>query len=780
LSRRPWTGQSREVRKANGEILRLRAVIRGAVQGVGFRPFVYGLAKELGLSGWVMNTGEGVVVEVDGDERRLRQFLLRIEPGAPAHAVIHGLEASWLDAAGFAGFEIRSSPLAGPKTALVLPDIATCGPCLREILDPADRRFGYPFTNCTHCGPRYSIIEALPYDRGRTSMKGFPMCAACRAEYENPENRRFHAQPNACPDCGPQLELWSEAGEVLAGRGEALQAAVAALRDGRVVAVKGLGGFHLMVRADDEGAVRRLRERKRREEKPFALLLPSIAMAREVCEVSEMEARLLESPEAPIVLMPRRQGPAGIVQAVAPGIAQLGVMLPSNPLHHLMMRELGTPVVATSGNLSDEPICTGNEEALDRLGGIADLFLVHDRPIVRHVDDSIARVLLGREMVLRRARGYAPMPVPLPDGGLAPDAPPVLAVGAHLKNTVAVASAGRVIVSQHLGDLETEAACRAHERAARDLQRLFEVAPRRVACDQHPDYASTRYAESTGLHVTRVQHHHAHAMACMAENGIAPPALAAVWDGTGYGTDGTIWGGEFLEISAGGFRRAAHLRTFPLPGGDAAAREPRRAMAGMLWEMGRFEELGDRFAAHERRLLERMFARGVNTVPTSSAGRLIDGVASLLGLRQVAHYEAQAAMELESAAAAAGEAAGFTVSVVGRERPWSVDWAPWIEAMTTGLAAGEGPGPLAARFHRALVGALVEVARRAECGQVVLSGGCFQNRILLEGAVRELRKAGFRPFWHQRIPPNDGGVSCGQAVAAQLPGPVRGGCEGGR
>jgi len=751
--------------------MRLRTVIRGVVQGVGFRPFIHRLAGELGLAGWVCNTGEGVVIEVEGGEELLRGFLLRIEPERPAHSIIQSMESSWLEPVGFDGFEIRPSPQDGPRTALVLPDIATCPDCLREICDAGDRRYFYPFTNCTHCGPRFSIIEALPYDRVNTSMKGFEMCGGCRAEYENPENRRFHAQPNACPECGPQLELWSPSGEVLPGRQEAFEQALSALRDGRIVAVKGLGGFHLMVRADDEDAVARLRKRKQREEKPFALMVPSVDVARKLCEVSELEERLLVSPEAPIVLMSRSDAPGVIANGVAPGIPQLGLMLPSNPLHHLMMHELGTPLVATSGNLSDEPICTDEHEALERLGAIADLFLVHDRPIVRHVDDSIVRVLMGREMVLRRARGYAPLPVPLPGELVVKE--PLLAVGPHLKNTVAVATGGRVMLSQHLGDLETEASCAAFERAAADLQQLFDAPAARMVADLHPDYVSSRFAEASGLPVSRVQHHHAHVLACLAENGVDEPALGIAWDGTGFGTDGTIWGGEFLTIDGGQFGRLAHMRTFPLPGGDAAAREPRRSLAGVLWEIGEIERARPLFRDDEFRLLVQMLERGVNTAITSSAGRLIDAVAALLGVREVSNYEAQSAMELEFLAASAGDLAAAAEGVDLRpaakdSERLAVDWEPWIRAMIKGIDGGESAAGLAARFHGQLIASTVAVAERAGREPVALTGGCFQNRLLLEGAVHRLRAAGFRPYWHQRVPANDGGVALGQAVAGSI------------
>lgn len=727
---------------------RLRLTVRGLVQGVGFRPFVHRLATSLGLAGRVWNDGHGVIIELEGRTEDTRRFLLGIEATKPAHAAIHSLEPQWLAACGLRGFEILPSPVGSPRRALILPDIATCPDCLREILDPADRRHGYAFTNCTNCGPRFSIIECTPYDRPRTSMKGFPMCEACRDEYEDPQNRRFHAQPNACPECGPRLSL-------IGASGDPLDTAATALLKGRILAIKGIGGFHLMVRADHPEAVRLLRQRKHREEKPFALLAPDFETARRLGHIGPLEERLLISPEAPIVLVERASGADDLIAAeVAPGAPMLGLMLPSNPLHHLLTRRVGLPLVATSGNLGDEPIWTDNAEALQRLGGIADLFLVHDRPIVRHVDDSIVRVLLGRETVLRRARGYAPLPVPWKgEAG-------ILATGPQMKNTVAVSTEEHIFLSQHLGDLETEPAVEAHERSLRDLARLFDQKPRRVVSDLHPDYRSTRTAEKTGLPVTRIQHHHAHALACMAENEVAPPALAIVWDGTGYGTDGTIWGGEFLRITGDGFERLAHLRPFPLPGGDLAAREPRRSLAGMLHAAGRLDLLGDRFSPAEKRLLESALQKGIGTVSTTSAGRLIDGVASLLGVRDISSYEAQTAMALEFLAAPGAEP--FSTDVLLTNTPWQIDWAPWLEEIHRHAENGISREHLARRFFESMIAAAAEIAIRSGETRIVLSGGCFQNRILLEGLVKRLREAGLQPFWHQRIPPNDGGVALGQ------------------
>jgi hydrogenase maturation protein HypF len=774
-------------------VLRLRVVIRGAVQGVGFRPFIYRLATGMGLPGWVLNSAQGVFIEVEGSQAQLDAFLLRIEPDKPPRAAIHSLEASFLDPAGFTAFEIRHSDDAGEKTVLVLPDLATCPDCRREIFDPADRRHGYAFTNCTNCGPRYSIIEALPYDRPNTSMKAFALCDACRAEYEDPRDRRFHAQPIACPVCGPRLALWGADGGDAAGDRLPLQAAADAVRRGLIVAVKGLGGFHLMVDARDEDAVRRLRARKRREEKPFALMMPSLEAARTWCEAGALEERLLLSAEAPIVLLRKRSAAGSRLSSVSPDPnPYLGVMLPYTPLHHLWMAELGFPVVATSGNLSDEPICIDEHEALERLRGIADLFLVHNRPIVRHVDDSIARVVAGRELVLRRARGYAPLPVSqesaadsrqptAPDiqlSALNPRLPTrrILAVGAHLKNAAALAMGGHVFISQHIGDLETAQAYDAFQRVIRDLSALYEFRPTAVARDLHPDYLSSQFAEACaleqGLPQVKVQHHFAHVAACMADNGLDGTALGVAWDGTGYGMDGAIWGGEFLRVDPRAperlFTRVAHLRPFRLPGGDAAVKEPRRAALGVLWEM--FGEaafdLDDLapvagLSAAEKRLLRGMLRRGVNAPVTTSAGRLFDAVAALAGLRQRMAYEGQAAMELEFAAAGELEIGDWRLGIGD-----SLDWAPLIRGVMDAARRRATTSEIAGRFHAALAEAIVDVARRCGEERVILTGGCFQNAVLLERAVAGLRAAGFRPYWHQRVPPNDGGIALGQAVAA--------------
>jgi hydrogenase maturation protein HypF len=806
---------------------RLRVEIRGAVQGVGFRPFVYRLATELELAGWVINDARGVFVEVEGPRDRLDRFLARLPAERPPRAIIHTLDAEWRAPSGYTSFEIRHSDDGGAKTAPILPDIATCPDCLAELLDPANRRFGYPFTNCTNCGPRLTIIQTLPYDRPNTTMRRFAMCPACQAEYESPLDRRFHAQPNACPVCGPQLELWEVSdvqdpetrrpgdkerlGETISWSPDLLVSAAAALRAGQIVAVKGLGGFHLMVDARDAAAVARLRARKRREEKPFALMARDLEQARALCEVSPEEAALLESPEAPIVLMRRKRG-APVATNVAPRNPTLGVMLPATPLHHLLLRAIDFPVVATSGNLSDEPICTDEHESIARLGGIADRFLVHDRPIERHVDDSVAAVILGQPRLLRRARGYAPLPILLKR-----EAPCILAVGAHLKNTVALSIGRQVFVSQHIGDLETPQAIAAFERVIADFLRMYEAAPVAIAHDLHPDYASTQLAvgsqqsSSATCHLPTadcrliaVQHHHAHLAACLAENGADGPALGVTWDGTGYGADGTIWGGEFLLGDALGYTRVARLRPFRLPGGEAAVKAPGRVALALLFELfgPALFERDDlpplrMFRLADLHLLGQMLGRGVNAPVTTSAGRLFDGVAALIGPRQQVSFEGQAAMELEWIAdTTVQDAYPLPVEWTNDQRPTTndqsadvgrhpsgsdesrssfvlgrssavLDWRPLVEAVLDDLRRGVEQGAIAARFHNALVEAIVAVATRVGTPGVALTGGCFLNRLLLERAADRLAARGFEVLLHRQAPPGDGGISLGQiAVAA--------------
>lgn len=741
----------------------MKFAVRGAVQGVGFRPFVYRLATELELKGWVINSAQGVFLEIEGAPEALSNFARRLKSEKPARAIIQSCESSQLDAVGYDRFEIRESTDRGGKSALILPDIATCDDCLRDIFDPNDRRFRYPFTNCTNCGPRFSIIEALPYDRGNTSMKKFTMCADCAGEYRDPGNRRFHAEPTACPVCGPRLQFWNSSGETITAGDDALRQAAEQIRAGKIVALKGLGGFQLLVDARHHEAVLRLRERKHREEKPFAIMFPSVEKVSALAEVTELEEGLLTSPEAPIVLL-RRSGSHGLSPAVAPGNPNLGIMLPYTPLHHLLLRELNFPVVATSGNLSDEPICIDEMEALQRLRGLASFFLVHDRPIVRPVDDSIARLMAGREMVLRRARGYAPLPITLHRSQKT-----VLAVGAHLKNCVALSMDRNVFVSQHIGDLATKEAHDAFTHSIADLPRLYDTKPEIIAHDLHPDYLSTKHALQSPGRKVGVQHHWAHIASCMAENEIEPPLLGVAWDGTGYGTDATIWGSEFFLVEENSCRRVAHLRTFRLPGGDAAVREPRRSALGLLheifgedsWEQ---PEIVAHFTGAELKTLRGMLRKNVNSPLTSSAGRLFDGVAALAGLRSRSNFEGQAAMELEFAVDGGNEES--YPFILRETMPLVIEWEPAIRALLKDRREKIGPGLIAARFHNMLVDAILAVARHFDRTRIALSGGCFQNRYLTERAIDQLRTAGYQPYWPQRVPPNDGGIALGQVWAA--------------
>ena len=754
--------------------------IRGVVQGVGFRPFVHRLATGLGLAGWVNNSSQGVLLEVEGPRPQVESFLLRLEAEKPPRSFIQSLEASWLDPAGYKNFQIKASEAGGERTALVPPDIATCPDCVREILEPGNRRYLYPFTNCTNCGPRFSLIEALPYDRANTAMKRFALCPQCRAEFDNPLDRRFHAQPNACPACGPRLELWNCRGQTLQLGHQALVAAAEAIRQGGIVALKGLGGFHLITPAHDVAAVRRLRELKHREEKPFALMFPSLPAARKECEISPLEERLLRSPEAPIVLLRHGGAPSALSPEIAPRNPCLGVMLPYTPLHHLLMAQLAFPVIATSGNMSEEPICIDEQEALRRLGSIADLFLVHNRPIVRAVDDSVARVMMGRELVLRRARGYAPLPVVLREGE---GAPAILAVGANMKNTVALAVGRQVFISQHIGDLENLPSFEAFVRVGADLQKLFAAEPSIIAADAHPDYLSTQFAAELvaghpALRAVSVQHHGAHVLACMAENELEPPVLGVAWDGTGYGLDGTIWGGEFLLVTETSIQRRAHLRPFPLPGGEQAIKEPRRIALGLLREIFGEDAFasatwppGMAFSDSELAVLKIMLREGLNSPLTSSVGRLFDAVAALADLRQRVFFEGQAAMELEFSMEGieTDEAYSFKLADSGGpdDAPFILDWQPVVESVLADLKRGLPAGEISTKFHNALVEAIIGAARRVGQRQVALTGGCFQNRYLTERAVRRLEQEGFRAYWHQRVPPNDGGIALGQILAAR-------------
>jgi hydrogenase maturation protein HypF len=750
------------------ETRRLAITVRGVVQGVGFRPFVYNAAKQGGLAGWVQNEADLVRIEVEGPPAKVEQFVQALRQAPPPQARIDSLEVSEAPCQnGDANvFEIRTSPAAGRPRPTIPADLATCPACLEEIQTPGERRYQYPFTNCTNCGPRWSIIERLPYDRPRTSMARFRMCPDCEAEYHNPADRRFHAQPIACPVCGPMLELWDPDGSQIALAEEALEATVAAIRAGQIVALKGLGGFQLLVDATNPRAVARLRQRKHRFDKPFAVMFATLEDLRRGCWVTEEEARVLSSPQAPILLLRRRPGGGEVADGVAPSNPYLGAMLPYTPLHHLLMAELRRPVVCTSGNLSEEPMAITPDDALERLGPIADVLLVHDRPIVRPVDDSVARVGPEGLQVFRRARGYAPLPIDLGSSG-----PTILAVGGHLKNTVAMSLGNQVVLSPHVGDLDSVLSVDVHQRAIADLVDFFQVVPEVVACDLHPDYASTRHAEALAagwkVPLVRVQHHHAHVAACMAEHRLAGPVLGLSWDGTGYGTDGTIWGGEMLECEGAGFRRFAHLRTFALCGGDRAVREPRRSALGLLYELfgdQAVDRAAEWFKRSEVELLMSLLKRSVQCVRTSSIGRLFDGVAALCGLPAVISFEGQAAMALEFAAdERCQEAYPLPLS---EGSPAVADWEPLVRAVLGDRAAGEPVGRISARFHNALAELAVAAARHWGGRDVVLTGGCFQNALLTDRVRQRLLDAGFRVLMHHQVPPGDGGIALGQVLVA--------------
>ena len=766
-----------DVSTERGERERQRLTVRGIVQGVGFRPFVYGLALRLGLAGFVRNDSAGVTIEVEGEPAALERFALALQAEAPPLARIDRLERCVLPAQGETGFAILASGLQAARRTLIAPDSATCADCLRELHDPADRRFRYPFINCTNCGPRFTIVLDIPYDRERTTMRGFPLCSQCRAEYENPLDRRFHAQPNACPVCGPQLSweplagTWSAAGE------PPLEAAATALAIGAIVAVKGLGGYHLACDAWNAAAVERLRQRKQREARPFALMVTDLAAARALCLVSEPEAALLGSPRRPIVLLERLPGVA-LAPAVAPGHRTLGLMLPYTPLHSLLLEAVGArspagrPVVLvlTSGNLSDEPIAYLDEEARTRLAPIADGLLSHNRPIHMRCDDSVTRVVAGGEQPLRRSRGYAPEPL-----RLALAAPrPILAVGGHQKNTFCLYREHEAVLSHHIGDLENLETLRSFREGVAHFQRLFDIAPEVVAYDLHPEYLASKEALAAPLALKiGVQHHHAHIASVLAEHGHAGPVIGVAADGTGYGEDGAIWGGEILVVTLADYQRVGHLAYVPLPGGEAAVRQPwRMALAYLLQTFGpAFARLELPFVrgldAVRMRVLLQMIARGVNCPPTSSMGRLFDAAAALLGLHSEASYEGQAAIALEQVATPVEHPYPFALTA---GQPFQLDFCPTFRAMVDDLRNGLATDQIAGRVHATVAHGLAAACRlvREQHGlaTVALSGGVFQNRLLLEQLLALLAADGFELLLNRHVPPNDGGLALGQAAVA--------------
>jgi hydrogenase maturation protein HypF len=753
---------------------RRRLEARGLVQGVGCRPFVYRLATELRLAGFVLNHAAGVTIEIEGPADAVAAFETRLPAELPPPGRLASLESAELAPTGEPGFRIADSAAAGATLAWVLPDLATCAACRVELFDTADRRGGYAFINCTHCGPRFTIIADVPYDRARTTMAGFTLCADCRREYQDPADRRFHAQPNACPECGPALSLLDAAGGSIGG--EPLAGAAALLTAGGIVAVKGLGGYHLAVDAADGPAVARLRARKQREAKPLAVMAADLAAARAIAEIDDAAAALLASPAAPIVLLSPRPG-APLAAEIAPGQTTVGLLLAYTPLHHLLLAAVGRPLVMTSGNLSDEPIAHRDDDALARLGGIADAFLTHNRPIQRRCDDSVVRLWRGAPLPLRRSRGYAPQPLDLDDDG--PEV--ILAAGGHQKNTFCLTRGREAYLSHHIGDLENDLALGAYETGIADFERLFDLAPTVLAYDPHPDYLATRYAleraEREGLEAVAVQHHHAHIAACLADNGRHETVLGLAWDGTGWGPDGSIWGGEWLLADRREYRRAARLRPLALAGGAAAVRQGWRVALELARQAGvelTPEELGvePKRAAAVRQMLE----RGFQCVATSSVGRLFDGFAALCGVASESRYEGQAAVLLEGTQGSRDSADGPGADSLPFEPRragglWELDWRPAVVRAVELRRAGAPAGRLAGAFHRglALGAARLTTLLREETGCVIaaLSGGCFQNVTLLELLAEALQAEGFEVLTHRRVPPNDGGLSLGQAAVAR-------------
>jgi hydrogenase maturation protein HypF len=748
-------------------IKRVQIQINGIVQGVGFRPFIYRLAARFGLSGRVWNGSAGVTVEAQGDGAALTAFVAAIRADAPPLALISSLESREIPVSGEAGFAIVESR-SGSGSTMVSPDCDVCPDCLAELFNPADRRYRYPFINCTNCGPRYSIITRNPYDRPNTTMAGFPLCDACRHEYENPADRRFHAQPVACPACGPWLQLLDEGGSVLPC--EPLAGAVSALQEGRIVAVKGIGGYHLAVDPCNPRAVEELRLRKKRDEKPFAIMVADLEKAGTFVCLNETERRFLSGPERPIVLARKSPGnPAA--PAVAPANDWFGIMLPSSPLHYLLLEKFPA-LVMTSANLSDEPVIYRDHDALRHLAGIADRFLVNNREIHAPSDDSVIRVFRTHPILMRRSRGYVPRAIALPEIRCS-----VLALGGELKAAACLASGTDAYMSRHVGDLKGDATLAALEATVAGLEELTGITPQIVAHDLHPDYRSTLLATKLpGLTRIAVQHHHAHLAACMAENRLEGEVIGVIFDGAGYGPDGTVWGGEFLVGGYGRFSRAGHLRTMRLPGGDAAAREPYRMAIALLYELYGNELFNHPFSClqgvgeGERRLFLRMLERGLNSPVTSSCGRLFDGVAALLGVRQTMSYEGQAAIELEGLAERGAPGGPYPMPVAAGDGALWLDWGPLVTALLADLLAGRTVADSAATFHLSLAVGTAALCRqiRMQSGldRVVLSGGVFQNRLLSEEVVSLLAADGFQVFCHRLVPPGDGGLALGQAIIA--------------
>ena len=764
--------------KATKQSLKLAHIsVRGIVQGVGFRPFVYGLAIKYNLKGWVCNTSEDVKIEVEGEAAAIKQFEMELQTKAPPLAHIEGVTINYHPPLGYKSFEIRHSQALEGKYQLISPDVATCQPCLSELLDPEDRRYRYPFTNCTNCGPRFTIIEDMPYDRPKTTMHSFQMCPQCQAEYDNPLDRRFHAQPNACPKCGPEVELVDNQGNRVT-ESNPIAAASQFLKEGKIVAIKGLGGFLLASDATNDKVVRKLRQRKKRSSKPFAIMVTDIAEAKRHCYVSPQEEKLLTSPQSPIVLM-RWKEDSSVSQEVAPNLEYLGIMLPYTPLHHVLLRDTGLPLVMTSGNLSEEPIAKDNDEALRRLSQIADYFLIHNRDIYSRYDDSVAIVEKDTSQLMRRARSYAPYPLHLTF-----EARQVLACGAEEKNTFCLTKDNYAFLSQHIGDMENMETLEHFDSTISLYQRLFRIEPEIIAHDLHPDYLATKYAQELGefgIKLVPVQHHHAHIASCMADNGLDAPVIGVAFDGTGMGADGNIWGGEFLIADCRNFSRVGHLEYLPLPGGDAAIKRPcRTAISYILTLLGENtlnQELPLAREVNEIEIetIKRQIERKINSPLTSSMGRLFDAISALLGIRSEIDYEGQAAIELEMAAHEkdyANAQENYSYHIVEDKGIRIVQLRDLLSAVIEDLHQGIPKGRISVKFHNTMAQMTNEmchlIANETGISQVALSGGVFQNRLLSTKTVELLESSGFQVFTHKQVPCNDGGISLGQAVIANF------------
>ncbi len=774
------------------DLYKATIIITGAVQGVGFRPFVYKLANKFGIKGYVLNSGLGVEIKAISTYDVLIKFINKLQSDKPDISYIKSFKHNIVPYSNdeeFSDFKIIHSKTDKEPSAYIMPDIAICEDCLKEIFDPADRRYLYPFTNCTNCGPRYTIIEKLPYDRDNTTMKNFTMCEKCRKEYEDPENRRFHAQPNACPVCGPKVILWDSEGNTIAEKYKAIEIAIEQILSGKIVAVKGLGGFHLFVNPFMKDSIKELRKRKHRNEKPFALMFPDLQTVKKYCYLSDKEKKLLLSQKSPIVLLKLKEkfrynnfktsnvNIPFFEDCVGEGSNNpyLGVLLPYTPLHHIMMRMLKIPVIATSGNISDEPICIDEAEALERLRNIADFFLIHNRPILRYVDDSIVKIIAGEEFILRRARGYAPLPITIDfseNSGQSINSQ-ILATGAFLKNTIALKKGNEVFLSQHIGDLDNLESINSFENTISHLSNIYKINFSEIISDLHPDYPSTKYAEeksrSENIRLTRIQHHIAHIFSCIAENKIKSPVLGIAWDGTGFGYDSTIWGSEFFIINSE-IKRIAHLRYFRLPGGEESIKKVDRIATGLLIDFQKelnvdnINEFAKSFNDDFSKL-KTILEKNINCPFTSSMGRLFDAVSSLIGVKNYSSFEGQAAMELEFAAHnVSDENKCYNFDINKKNNIYEIDFIPLIRDIISDIKNNISANVISKKFHNTLSEIILDVARKVEIKNIALSGGCFQNSLLLETTIRKLKENGFKPYWQKKVPINDGGISLGQIM----------------